>query len=135
RLGDAGLGELLQPLAAPQQVWCLAFPPDGRTLATGAKDGRVRLRDAGSWDLEAEFQGHVGGVRAVAFSPDGKTLASGGEDRKIKLWHAATRLEVLTLKGHRHWVNAVAFSPDGRTLASASHAGAGLLREAGRPEE
>jgi WD domain, G-beta repeat len=39
RLWDTWTGDLLQTLAEPQQVWCLAFSPDGKTLASGGKTG------------------------------------------------------------------------------------------------
>src|SRR5262249_38567843 len=105
------------------------------SLVMGARDGSVRLRKAGAWEVEAELQGHVGGVRSVAFCPDGKTLASGGEDGKIKPWHVATGLELLSLKGHEHRVNAMAFSPTGGALASASHDGAVFWWAADREAE
>ena len=67
-------------------VGCVAFAPDGATLATVSNDATAKL-----WDIEARreittLQGHTSHVRAVAFSPDGGTLASGALDGTILLW-------------------------------------------------
>jgi WD40 repeat protein len=83
------------PLYHPNDVfvYSVAFDPqyaDGYGfLATGARDGRVRL-----WQLEnfperepvliAELGGHTDLVWSVSFSPDGKYLASSSWDRTIR---------------------------------------------------
>lgn len=68
-------------------LFCLRFAPDGKTLLTGDDRGAVK-----QWSLDGslvrEFDAHelhtlsrlqdVGGVRAIAISPDGKQLAAGG---------------------------------------------------------
>lgn len=86
---------LKTPLHHPNDVfvYSVAFDPQYAEgygyLATGARDGRVRL-----WELEdfpkqdpvliAELGGHTDLVWSVSFSPDGKYLASGSWDRTIR---------------------------------------------------
>jgi WD40 repeat protein len=105
------------------QIWSLAASPDGKLIATGARNGSVFLWDAERIDditSEAnEIGSHEGNVHWLAFSPDGQLLASAGRDGTIKLW-LLQDLEVdpLELSGHEGPVRSLAFSPDGHHLAS-----------------
>jgi WD40 repeat protein len=119
----------------------LAFSPDGKTLASGAMDGTIklwevatpqrivtfrgRIEEVATLESIVTFRGHTEEVRSVAFSPDGKTLASGEKMQAIKLWDIPTRRSVATLH-HPEEVNTLAFSPDGKILASGG--GDGTIR-------
>src|SRR5262249_58242566 len=56
-------------------VYSVAFSPDGKTLASGSGDNRVRLWDVNTGRLIRSFAEHGGTVHSVAFSPDGKMIA------------------------------------------------------------
>jgi WD domain, G-beta repeat len=104
-------------------VIAVAFNPDGKTMASGNVDGKVRLWEVKTGKLIRTLnRGNYSksAVIAVAFSPDGKTIASGGVDCKVHLWNTETGKLIGTLEGHQYSVVAVAFSPDGETLVSGS---------------
>jgi WD40 repeat protein/serine/threonine protein kinase len=99
-------------------VVCLAYAPDGRTLAVGCEDELVRLWDPEPRPEFVSLPGHrPDEAWAVAFSPDGQTLASSGDDGLVRLWDVATGRQRALLKGHESLVTCVAFSPDGSRIA------------------
>ena len=66
-------------------VTAIAFHPDGKSLASAAKDKSIKVWRLGDDIYDSNYgkvimtlTGHLQQVRAIAFSPDGKTLASGG---------------------------------------------------------
>jgi WD40 repeat protein len=101
-----------------QWVYCVAFSPDGRWLATGGWDRTIKLRDAATGVERLTIFAHEGFVLGLAFSPDSRCLASCSEDRSVRLWDMPSGRQIGVFHGHTDFVQAVAFARDGRELAS-----------------
>jgi WD40 repeat protein len=109
------------PVTGPaDRVSPLAFSADGSKLASGSRDGKVKVWDVATRRDIRTFTGHKDRVLSVAFSPDGRTLASGSLDETVRLWDVDTGRTIRTLPGHSGGALSVAFSPDGSKLASGS---------------
>jgi WD40 repeat protein/serine/threonine protein kinase len=119
--------EGIPPLRHPATVLSAVFSPDGRWIASGSQDGKVKVWDATTGRELFNFPAHRQHVRSVAFSPDGRRLATASWDGTAKVWDfdpkraGGDNIPLLTLSGHQARVNSVAFSPDSQRLASAGH--------------
>ncbi len=117
------------------EIYALAYSPDGQLLATGGDYGEhfrdtVGIRNEGLirlWDLNSyqvlSIRAHPRRVTSLAFSPDGQYLASASTDMTVRLWKLMGALQVtpwLTLTGHTDKVQSIVFSPSQSVLVSAS---------------
>jgi len=102
----------------------LAFSPDGRYVASGSFDKKVKLWDGRTGKFLVTFVGHVGSVYQVAWAPDSRFLASASKDSTVKVWPVAAKdagvkpVATATLAGHADEVYALDWAPAGETLAS-----------------
>jgi len=68
------------------QVNAIAISSDGKLLASGGEDQKVKLWKLHDRKLLVPFSGHVSGVTAVAFSWDNQSLASCCRDGEVRIW-------------------------------------------------
>ena len=119
RVGDPGRPDLTRKFEGHKDaLYALALSPDGRTLATGSYDQKVKLWSTETGAEIKTLNGHNGAVFGLSFRPDGKVLASASADRTVKLWEVASGKRLDTFSQPLKDQTAVAFSPDGGTVAS-----------------
>ncbi|TIC35312.1 WD40 repeat-like protein [Wallemia mellicola] len=125
-------------------VTSVAISPDGRMVAAGSLDTKVRVWDVKTGQQLERLTGHKDSVYSVAFAPDGQSLVSGSLDRTLKIWDLSGTIKAInggnppqvqneingektgyavcinTLVGHKDYVLSVAVSPDGQWIVSGS---------------
>jgi WD40 repeat protein len=104
--------EPLKTFKHGSRVSCLAWSPDGRTLAAGDVLGGLV-----GWDTELNnyvtLPAHSLHVSQVSFHPDGDVVVSHGYDGLSRFWDAASARQLFASSGGL----AMHFSRDGRRLA------------------
>ncbi|WP_372366341.1 WD40 repeat domain-containing serine/threonine protein kinase [Candidatus Uabimicrobium sp. HlEnr_7] len=109
-------------------VLSLCYSPDGKWLASGGGDYRVKL-----WPISKKYnkklrekhvlKGHKMSVTALSFTHNSTVLASGSKDKKIHLWDVEKGTFIKKLSGHTSQIESISFSPVEMTLCSASAQG------------
>ncbi len=102
----------------PDTAFSLAYSPDGKRIATGCRDGKVRVFDADG-KLQLTIDHGATTVRHVGYTPDGKQLVTGGWDGRVVFWKATTGEQERELKIENGRVNRVVYSRDGKRYAVA----------------
>jgi len=97
-------------------VHALAFSPDGAFLASGGKEGSLRLWDVAAGRAVSVQRRREGPVRSVCYDPDGQHIASISGGQVIRVWAMPDGSETVTLDVAGEPVDAVIFTPDGLSL-------------------
>jgi len=105
----------------PNQVICLTFSLDGKSLVSGSDDKTVKLWDVQTGGLIKTFHGHTKAVLSVSISAECTMIASGSFDKTICLWDIQTQECLCIIKQQGH-IDSVIFSPtDPQHIISISH--------------
>lgn len=116
-------------------VFSVRFSQDGKTIAYGDFDHRVKLRDAFNGSLLHSFEGHADLVDHLNFSPDGRFLASSDWNGAIRVWNLHTMAAQCALPGHSMGINSLAFTKDSRFLLSGGKDGVMIVWDVEQAEE
>ena len=86
--------ELVLQIGHGNEIYAVAFAPDGRTLAAGGSEPSVRIWDANTGELRRILAQNP--TTALAFAPDGGVLACAGEG-EVTLWEPRSGKRQATL--------------------------------------
>jgi WD40 repeat protein len=101
-------------------VHCVAFSPDGRTVAAGDERGQALLWEVPSGQLRARYRGYSGWTTSLAFTAGGRRLACGYTNGTVRFWDLAsgeTRATLRAVPGHDH-VYGIALGKGEKVLAT-----------------
>ena len=101
----------------------LAFSPNGKILASGDTDNKVRntlrLWDTSTGKLLAKLTGHIRGITSLTFSPDSSTLATANADGTVLFWNTETKNPLpIHISNHSYTQRGMAILKDSDLLAS-----------------
>lgn len=111
-------GEVLHELPHEIGTPAIDFSSNGKQIATGAYDGKVRIWDVETGNLQKVFEGNGGTIWSVDFSPNGKFIAAGGNDDNVSVWNIETGDLVYDFKDSEKNIWEVVFNPSGELLLS-----------------
>jgi WD40 repeat protein len=101
-------------------VYSVQFSPDGKILASGGADHRIRLWNTDTGKIIYTLDGHLESVMAIQFMPNGKILVSAGADLTIRFWDLERKQLLKTIETHEQTIHALAISRDGQLIVSGS---------------
>jgi len=103
------------------EVLALCFNTDGTLLATGDRNGNVKIWNMERKNMVINLRGHSARITNLSFSKDGKILASSSYDATTRLWDAGSwNNQPIVLKDNSGYVFSVAISPDSKYVLTGS---------------
>ncbi|MDZ4783832.1 MAG: hypothetical protein SGJ19_26590, partial [Planctomycetia bacterium] len=67
-------------------VWSVAYSPDGSKRVTGGSEGAVKVWNAETGELIADYGSQTSTVHVVAYGDDGRHVLSGSRDGTMRIW-------------------------------------------------
>ncbi|MBI1917639.1 MAG: WD40 repeat domain-containing protein [Planctomycetes bacterium] len=104
-----------------QQIYTIAFSPDGKTMAFGGWKAPPTLWDTSTWKEKARPAIGVEGIAFLAFHPKEDLLFVAGsqlEDEVLLLWDLKAGQARYRKEVHKFGIRALALSPDGSKLVT-----------------
>lgn len=102
-------------------IACVRFDPQGRRVATGARDKTIGIWSLRGGKLERSLTGHHRSISALGFTPGGELL-SGDAGGVVRVWSWPKGKLIHEFDAHHGPVYTLGCSPDGGLLATGGRA-------------
>jgi WD40 repeat protein len=109
--------EIMTMTSQDGPVFCVAFSPDCKLIASGNHIVTAKVWDAATGTELMTLNGHDGAVISIAFSPDGRRIVTGSDDKTVRVWDVATGAEILDLSCDSV-VHCATFNSNGTVIAA-----------------
>jgi len=106
--------ELRRLIGHGDAIGAARFTPDGRHIASGAKDGTLVYWNADTGQIQYRLPNQPQEIRCLAFAPSGDQIAT-ASGLTIRFYDVRGQ-EIRRFTGHSGTVRCLAFSPDGKRL-------------------
>ncbi len=114
----------LAPVGVPltghtDQVYSVAWSPNGAQLATASQDKTARLWEWPSGKELKSFKDHSDAVTRVCFATDGKSIYTACQDHNARRFDITTGIASRVFSGHNEGITALALTTNGKSLITA----------------
>jgi WD40 repeat protein len=102
------------------EIWGVAFSPDGTICGSASSDKSMRTWDATTGNSLQVYNGHTDWVRGVYFFPDKMRVLTAGDDKALRIWNLKDATVLKQIPAHTNFINSMSVSRDGRRAATGS---------------
>ncbi|MEI6713677.1 MAG: protein kinase [Verrucomicrobiota bacterium] len=118
-LWDATTGALLQKVSAPT-IKSISVSPDGTKIVESGADFRMRIRNAQTLQVEADYRTHDGELTDAQWHPTLPLIVTTGYDSKTRIWDSRNGRLLEEIRALNRPPVKLMLSADGTTLGTQS---------------
>lgn len=103
-----------------QSARCSCWSQDGKKLAVGYDDCKIRIWNPFEGKCLCVLSGHKDSIKCLNWSPDGQKLVSGSDDNSVFIWSGlfSNKIEVNKIYEHQAPVNSVLWLKNGSIVSA-----------------
>nr|WP_255216494.1 serine/threonine-protein kinase [Pseudenhygromyxa sp. WMMC2535] len=99
------------------ELFAVALDPSGRMLATGSKDGVIKLTRISTGEVR-ELAGHGAHVHDLEFDAKGERLVSASRDHSVMVWRVRDGARLASFEGHERAVFHARFAGEDEVVSA-----------------